>query len=132
MEQKEKQLLVFGYGLPMVLLALGAGHWRKHGFDLVVALLLGAAGIVLWIVLFDRPALKILFKYWMCGARWIGGFITAVVLIILFFSLFSIVGIILRLSRKDLLRMRLLPQASSYWMVRSPMEESAARLTRQF
>lgn len=82
--------------------------------------------------IFNRSVMEILFKYWMRVAHWIGGFITATILMVLFFSIFSVAGIILRLLRKDLLHLCLCPHAGSYWMVRSSAGKDTAGFTRQF
>ena len=132
MEQQQKKLLVFGFGLPVVLLVLGAGHWHQHGFDATAAALLAVAGFVLLITLFNRPMLQVLFKYWMKAAGLIGVIVTTVILSVLFFGVFSVVGIILRLLRKDLLHLRLCPEARSYWVIRAQDTEDLTRYTRQF
>jgi len=132
MEQKQKQLLVFGFGLPVVLAALGFRHWYKYGFDTMAGALFFVAAAVLLTTVFSKPLLKVLFKYWMKAAYLIGGIITAVILTVLFFTVFTAAGIILRLLRKDLLQLRMSPQTRSYWAIRSKGEKDTTRYTRQF
>ena len=116
MEQQQKQLLVFGFGLPVVFLVLGAGHWHKHGFDATAAALLAIAGFVLLITLFNRPMLQVLFKYWMKAAGLIGHCVTTLLLAVLYYGLFAPVAIILRLSGKDFMARRLDGRLPSYWI----------------
>ncbi len=132
MEQGQKQLLVFGYGLPVILAVLGLRHWHQHGFDAMADALLVVAAAVLLTTAFSKPLLKVLFKYWMKAAYFIGGIITAVILTVLFFTVFTTVGIILRLLRKDLLQLRMSPQTRSYWVIRSKGGKDPTRYIRQF
>ena len=130
MNQHKKQIRVFGYGLPLILLILGARHWHQHGLDAIVGVFLVLAVIVLGITLFNRPWLKIIFRYWMKAAQAIGGAVTMIILTVLFYLVFGTVGIILRLLRKDLLGMNL--EAPSYWIKRLKTQEDRARYTQQF
>ncbi len=132
MEQQQKQLLVFGYGLPAILAVLGLGHWRRHGLDVTAGALLAAAAAVLLIAVLSKPLLKVLLTYWMKAVRLIGGTITAALLTVLFFTVFVVAGIILRLLRKDLLGLRMSPQARSYWIIRPKNKQGVARYTEQF
>lgn len=132
MEQGQKQLLTFGYGLPVILAVLGLGHWHKHGFDTMAAALLAVATAALLTTIYSKPLLQVLFKYWMKAAHMIGGIIIAVILTVLFFTVFTAVGVILRLLRKDLLQLRMGPQTRSYWVIRSEDEKDPTRYLRQF
>ncbi len=132
MEQEQKQLLVFGYGLPAILAVLGLRDWHKHGFDATAGVLLAAAVAVLLIAVLSKPLLKVLFTYWMKAMHVIGGTITAVILTVLFFTVFAVAGIILRLLRKDLLQLRMCPQARSYWIIRSKGKQGVTGYTEQF
>ena len=132
MEQQQKQLLVFGYGLPVIFGGLGLRHWRQHGFDAIAAALWAAAAIMLAITLFNPAALKIVLKHWMKAMHAIGTVITAVVLTVLFFTIFAAAGIILRLLRKDLLHTILAPKGRSYWIIRGAHNKDLAGYRRQF
>jgi len=132
MEQQQKQLLVFGYGLPAILAVLGLRHWYRYGLDATAGMLLSVAVAVLLITVLNKPLLKVLWTYWMKAMHLIGGTITAVILTALFFTVFAVAGIILRLLRKDLLGLRMSPQARSYWIIRSKSKRGVAGYTEQF
>ncbi len=86
MKQEQKQLLVFGYGLPVILFFLGLRHWHKHGTDVLGGVLLVMGICVLIISLSNQVLLKILFQYWMKGAQAIGGVVTVIILSVIFFK----------------------------------------------
>ena len=56
-------------------------------------------------------------------AHFIGATITGLILSLMFYVIFGIVGIILRILRKDLLNERLEPEAQSYWIKRNAHDD---------
>ncbi len=128
-KQEEKQLLVFGYGLPLIGLFLAWRQYAKHGITGWAAGFLIAAAIVLAITLFAQPWLKILFKYWMRVAQAIGLVVTTLILTTFFFVVLTPISLILRLLGKDFMTMRYKDQTGSYWIRR---DNAKADYTQQF
>ena len=62
----------------------------------------------------------------------IGAVITTAILSLVFFLVFGLVGIILRLLRKDILSQRIEPDKESYWIRRERVEFKKERYTQQF
>jgi len=66
----------------------------------------------------DVYALKPVYKKWMIGAHFIGNVISTIVLSVFFYFVFGIVGIVLRIIRKDLLDQKIDYNRDSYWIER--------------
>jgi len=68
----------------------------------------------------------------MRGAHFIGSVITGVILSILFYLVFGVTGMILRLLRKDLLDQRIDRAINSYWTSKDQVAFDKNDYTRQF
>ena len=132
MTKEHKNLLVFGYGLAVISLFL---CWRmsvKHGWSIVCWVLVASCLISLWMTLFRQDILKAFYKRWMKVAHFIGNVVTAVILSFIFYCVFSVVGLILRIMGKDLLHQRIDRQVKSYWHRREAQAFDKNSYTRQF
>ncbi len=127
-KQQQKQLTVFGYGLPLILVFLGARHGFKHSWDMLSFVLFTIALLVFGIALFAKPFLVKIFKCWMKVAHFIGMVVTGVMLTVLYFLVFTPVACVLRLMGKDFMRRRW--QAQSYWIPKQNAESETN--TKQF
>ena len=132
MNKEKKDLLFFGYGLAVISLFL---CWRisvKHGWSIVCWAFVASCMLSLWMTLFRQDMLKAFYKQWMKAAHFIGGVVTAVILSFIFYCVFSVVGIILRVMGKDLLHQTIDRQAKSYWRMREDQAFDKKNYTRQF
>ena len=129
MKQEQKQLLVFGYGLPFICLILAWRQYVKHGLTVWVEAFVLAGGIVLLMTLFSPTGLRLLFKYWMKAAHLIGLVVTAGILTVFFFIVITPISIILRLTGKDFMRLRVNGLTETYWIKREIKNET---YTQQF
>ena len=128
-KQQEKQLRVFGFGLPLFCLFFAWRQYVKHGGNGWAIGFLLAAVVVLGMALFARPWLEILFKYWMKGAHVIGTVITTGILTVLFFAVFTPMSLVLKIIGKDFLRRQGKGKIDSYWIKR---EVRLKNYTQQF
>jgi len=132
MDKEQKNLKVFGYGLAVI---LGFIAWRimaKHGTGFWPGAL-SLAGMVLTIITaIDYRFLRPVYSRWMIGASFIGMIITTIVLSTIFFLVFGLAGIVLRLLRKDILAEKIDKQKESYWVRRDKEAFNKARYTQQF
>ncbi|MCK5580178.1 MAG: hypothetical protein KAJ18_02780 [Candidatus Omnitrophica bacterium] len=128
----KKQLLVFGYGLAAILTFLAWRIWAKHGGVVVPACLVSVAVVLAGLAALRWEALIPFYKKWMKVVHFIGTIITTVLLSVLFYSIFGVVGIILRLLRKDLLDRKLEPDCASYWHKRPKEAFNKQHYIRQF
>lgn len=69
---------------------------------------------------------------WMYVARVLGWINTHLLLGLVFYTLFLVVGLGMRLFRYDPLQRRLQPESSSYWQRREEVSRPASHFERQF
>ena len=98
-----------------------------------VGLILIAAMAVVFItaILAPRP-LGPAFRCWMAFARAAGWFNSRLLLCILFYLVFTPVGLIMRLIRRDALHRDFNSSKSSFWIPKEEPKDGLERYTRQF
>ena len=100
----------------------GAVRWWSLG----VAALFGVLALV-------RPALLALpNRLWMKLGLLLGAIVSPIALGILFYLVFTPMGLAMRLFGKDPMRLRFEPQAASYWIRREPPGPPPQSMTQQF
>ena len=130
---KEKQdLLVFGYGLGVIAAVFGIGAWFKHGFGFAVIVLFLCSMVFLSVTAWDWTALKFGFHAWMKIAHLIGRVVTTAILSVVFFFIFTPVGLLLRLLGKDHLQRDFSRRAKTYWEKRNQEVFLKQRYHQQF
>ena len=132
MKNEKKQLIVFGYGLAIILGLIAFHIWRHHSWQLAHVILFPCIIALILVMAMQYTLLEPLYKQWMRVAHLIGSVITAILLSVLFYLIFGIAGIILRLLRKDLLDQRIDHAASSYWINKDQIDFNKDHYTRQF
>jgi hypothetical protein len=131
MDKMKKKLLVFGYGVAVIATFFAWRIWAKWGHNPKSIVFLCVAALFILLTLFKQNWLKKIYDQWMKVAHLIGAIVTTIVLIVLYFFIFGVVGIILRLMRKDLLDMSLNPGAKTYWKEHEK-NYNKDRYTKQF
>jgi hypothetical protein len=132
MDKEQKNLKVFGYGLGVI---LGFIAWRimaKHGVGFWPGFLALSGMALTFVTALDYRFLRPVYSRWMIAAHFIGMIITTAVLSALFFVVFGLVGIVLRLLRKDILSQKIEKEKESYWIKRDKEAFNRARYTQQF
>jgi len=132
MTKQQKDLLVFGYGLVIILSFIATRMIFKHGAVIVPGILYAGAVSMLLITIFNQRILKVIYDKWMIGANFIGHIFSSLVLITLFYVVFSPIGLILRLMRKDLLDQKIDLNAQTYWHKRTSEGFNKENYTKQF
>jgi len=132
MDKQRKNLLVFGYGLAVILTFIGTRLGIKHGWSFLPCVLIAAAVCFAYLSRFGLDLLKPIYSGWMKVAHLIGEIITTIILSLLFFTMFGLVGIILRIIRKDLLDRKIETSRDSYWINREPEDFDKKNYLRQF
>ena len=121
---------ILNYLSPLVMIALGVWHYVRHGMDVVAIIFMALGCFSLYMVLFNHPLLQrvlaFLTKVWYP----IGQFITLLLFTVTFFVIFTPVGIILRLLKKDILSRKFNQKRLSYWIDRPLKEQND--YTQQF
>ena len=104
----------------------------KHGFSNLAFLFLGVSVLILWVTIIKVELLKPIYVQWMKIAHFIGTTITGLMLALMFYCIFGVVGIVLRILKKDLLNEKLEPQAKSYWIKRTKDPSGKKYYEKQF
>src|ERR1700722_6039481 len=121
---------VFGLVFAALFLLIGSGplrhghppRWWAYGLAAVFAL----AALL-------RPALLSgLNRLWIKFGLLIGKVVSPTALGILFYGVLTAVAAVIRLSGRDPLRLKLDPNASSYWIMRKPPGPQPDSMTNQF
>ena len=132
MDKEKKNLLVFGYGLAAILLFICWRIWQKHSWLPINNFLLVASLGMFLITRFNQSFLKKIYTKWMMVAHFIGGIVTRIILSLLFYIVFGIVGIVLRVLGKDLLDRTLDRDKTSYWIKKEKVAFNKNRYQQQF
>jgi len=132
MNPTKKQILVFGYGMALILSFVAMRLAVKFGAMTIPVILFALAGGFAYATARDRRQLVPVYEKWMIGVRFIGEIISTVFLTVIFYLIFGSVGIVLRLLRKDLLKLKIQPVDGSYWQKRKQSPFDKERYHRQF
>jgi predicted membrane metal-binding protein len=93
---------------------------------------LAVAALFLLLALALPGVLAPLNRLWLRFGLLLHAVVSPVVLGLVFFSTVTPIGLVLRLLGKDLLRLRLEPEATSYWIERRPPGPGGDTMPRQF
>jgi hypothetical protein len=121
----------FGLVFSTVFTLLALLFFYNDSYDYGVALL-GGALLLLVISLTFPQALKIPNLVWFKFGQIIHTIMNPIILGLIFFLTVTPTAIIMRMLGKDLLRLKLDPQAKSYWIHRIPSGPEPQSMKRQF
>ncbi len=108
----------FGKTMGFVLLLIGL--ILNFLFSNYATVFIATGGMLLVMGAFLPIALKPLFVLWMSLAIILGFFMTRIILGLIFFLIFSPIGLVFRLIKKDHLDEAIDPDTDSYWRIRDP------------
>jgi len=132
MNKEKKNLLVFGYGLVLILSFFCWRTWHEHGWTWINCALSTGAIFFLIITPVNRPLLKKIYDKWMIVAHGIGNVISSIILALLFYGFFSLVGIVARIMKKDFLDQKIDPDKDSYWIKTESVKFDKETYKKQF
>ena len=92
----------------------------------------GVAGIFALLALLRPTLLSLLNRLWMKFGLLLGKIVSPIALGILFYLVITPIGIVIRLSGKDPLRLKFMPEADTYWILREPPGPEPGSLSKQF
>ena len=125
-----QNLKKFALGMCIALSIVGTVLWLRNKQVFIwfywLALLFLGLGV------FAANLLKPVYIFWMRFAYILAWINTRVILTIVFFFIFTPMGIILRLFRKDPLRRSFNKTSKSYWKTRESIEFNPQQYARQF
>ncbi len=129
-KSEKKDLRNFGITFGIVLGLIGGALWwkEKDTYSLFVIL-----SLAFFFFGFALPVLlKPLQKTWMAFAVVLGFFMTKLILSILFYLVFTFVGLISKLFGKQFLNLKMDNSKKSYWINRKPTPFDKTRYEKQF
>ena len=124
-----KQFQSFGFivGGMFALMGIWPALWRGQPPRLW-SLILG--GLLMGLALVWPSSLAQVYRLWMRVGEILGWLNTRIILSVLFYALFTPIGVCMRLRGKDPMRSTLAPEVESYRVVRQP--RSSAHMMHQF
>lgn len=127
----QKDLRIFA-GLQMAFFALIAWSvWRRSETPSAAATILTVSVIVGVVGLVAPSAIRWIYVGWMLAVFPIGWVVSHVIVAAVFYLVITPIGLLLKLSGRDLLDRRFDPSATSYWKER-PAPPDTSRYFRQF
>jgi hypothetical protein len=130
-EGEKKDLRNFGWVMAIGLGLIGGWAWYKGNVP-AAQWLSGIAGLFLVCGLLLPVVLKPLFVVWMYLARVLGWVNTHLLLGLVFYTMFTLIGLGMRLFRHDPLDRNLEPEKESYWSRRETPLLPGDHYERQF
>lgn len=136
-EELNRELTVQGssdrqFGLVIGVALLAAGCWPLRFGQPVRLPAIGAAVVFLALAAIRPSSLHFLNKLWTRLGLLLGRIVSPIVTGLLFFLVFTPVGVISRMAGRDALRLRRDPGASTYWIERTPPGPRPETMVRQF
>ncbi len=126
----KKDLRDFGIVFGVVLGILACALWWKGKDTYTIFVILSAAFFFFGLVL--PSVLKPLQKAWMAFAVVLGFFMTKLILGVLFYVVFTLIGGGARLFGKQFLNLKMDKTKKSYWIRREPQDFDKSNYERQF
>jgi len=128
----KKELGWFGVLMAAFFGFVGFMAWRK--FDSwTAAQVLWGAGVVMPLVYYAVPPIRRpMYLGWIYATYPIGWVVSHVVLGLIFYVVFSAVGLLLRVFGVDPMTRRLAPEAKTYWNEHRPCDAKPSRYFRQY
>ena len=129
-KSEKSDLRNFGIIIGIILLIIsGFLFWKeKESFQIFLAI-----GIVLFLTAIALPSvLKPVYWIWMIFAIILGWFMTRVILSLLFYVVFTSIGLTLRLFGKQFLELRWDKSKESYWNFRTNEHRQNENYEKQF
>lgn len=129
-DSSPKKVREFGWVMTIFFGILAGLFFLRKGPSAMIYLYLSAGFLVLTLIL--PIALKPLQKAWMTIAVLMGWVMSRVILGILFYLAMTPIALILRMTGKDLLDLKIDPAKDSYWHLRSQKDIPTSDYERQF
>ncbi len=130
---KDEKIEIRKFGIGLTVLLCLIGGWQLYkGHINAYMWFLGSASLALALAFFAPIVLKPLFKVITTVGNAIGWVNTRILLGIIFYVIFTPIGILSRLLRKDLLDRRLDKDAKSYWNKKDNGVFAKEQYERQF
>lgn len=122
---------VFNIWIWLLVLAVTVYAWMIVA-GVGVLFFCGCANVIIGITVFKVERLFSVYSVWMRGAGLVSYLITGMILTVIFYSVFTIVGLFLRVLRKDLLGLNKPSNRETFWTRRTKKDFLKDDCLRQF
>lgn len=126
----KKEFRKFGITLGIFLIILGSLFIWQEKFFAPYLIYIGL--FLLGIALLLPQLLNPLYLIWMSFATILGYFMTRILLALIFFLVFTPIGIVMKLFKKDPLQEKFNPNANSYWIKRKQRSHDPQSVEKQY
>ena len=127
-----KQLRQFGWMVGIVLIAIGFWQLYRQIHSTARIVLWALGGCLLVSGLFLPKVLSPIYKLWMSLAGILGWINTRILLGLIFYLLFTPIGLIMRVLQRDVLKRKIDPNVDTYWVDREKISNIKEHFKRQF
>ncbi len=132
--ETKQMRLVAGVLLALVALLTVIRYWLRGyptGTPIGLILVAAAAAVFLLSLVWSGP-IGPAFRCWMVVARAIGWFNARLLLSLVFYCIFTPIGLVMRLMRRDPLQRQFNSGNMTFWIPKDEPEDGLERYTRQF
>lgn len=126
----EKSLRKFGFTISVPFLIIAVWLYFSHAIYYIF--FAGLAAVFILMSVFSPSALRQVYIVWMGIAFILGYIMTRIILTILFYLVMMPIGIILRLTGKDLLKLKISGEEKTYWEKRTITKKTPSDYEKQF
>ena len=127
-----KQLRQFGWMVGAVLIAIGFWQLYRQIHSTARMVLWSLGGCLLVSGLLLPKVLSPIYKLWMGLAGILGWINTRILLGLIFYLVFTPIGLIMRVLRRDVLKRKVDPSVDTYWVDREKNSNIKEHFKRQF
>jgi len=127
-----KELRQFGWMVGIVLISIGFWQLYRQIHSTARIVLWSLGGCLLVSGLFFPKILSPIYKLWMGLAGILGWVNTRILLGLIFYLVFSPLGLIMRALRRDVLKHKIDPGVGTYWVDRDKISNIKEHFKRQF
>lgn len=120
------------FGVTFAVLGVVAAAYALYRGSGIWIWLVSGGGILLILGIIARPLLRPLYIGWMTFAHVLAWINTRLILGVFFFLALTPIGLILRITGKDLLQQKIDKSAKSYWIRREKVQTEPSRYRRMF
>ena len=131
-EQTRKRLRHFGLLVGGIFVLIGLWQLYREDHETVRVILLSLGGVLMGFGLLAPLHLGRVYAVWMKFAFLLGWVNSRILLSIIFFLIFTPVGIVSRILGRDALDRRIDRETESYWVERSPTQSIQEHCERQY
>ena len=127
-----KELRQFGWMVGIVLISIGFWQLYRQIHSTARIVLWSLGGCLLVSGLFFPKILSPIYKLWMSLAGILGWINTRILLGLIFYLLFTPIGLIMRVLQRDVLKCKIDPNIDTYWVDREKISNIKEHFKRQF